>query len=267
LAVGLYLPPALTEPLSWVGLIWPEADEDLLYQAGQRWIACSSQLKLINQRADQAATAVWASNDGDAAQAFQAYWSGDKGPPQRLTDDATAAAIIGTALIVFAAAVLALKLAFIVQLAILAAQVALAVATGVAAGLIAATRAACLLLITKAVTHVQTVIRDLLTKARNLLTLTPRQAIRELRFGVTELGRPTQTGAQLEQMLKELAAHESPRLAGLKKTWRGSTTPGGTGPTRDHLATAQTARPPTSCAGAVSTRRPSPYHAAVSCRR
>jgi hypothetical protein len=73
---------------------------------------------------------------------------------------------------------------------------------------------------------VQTVIRDLLTKARNLLTLTPRQAIREVRFDGRRPRRPTPTDAQLEHLLRELAARQDPRLAGLKEDLARANYPG-----------------------------------------
>ncbi len=71
-----------------------------------------------------------------------------------------------------------MKIAFIVQLIILAIEISQAIATAFATfgattaeipGFIAATRVICRQLIKKAVTHIQTVIKDLLRKAKGLL--------------------------------------------------------------------------------------------------
>lgn len=36
--MGLPLPGELIEALSWLGMTWPEADEELLLQRGQHWL-------------------------------------------------------------------------------------------------------------------------------------------------------------------------------------------------------------------------------------
>ena len=123
------LPAELTEPLGWVGLTWPEADEELLFEAGQRSIAYGAQLAQIAQRADGAASGVWGSNSGDAVDAFHDWWTREDGPARRLAEDAAAATLIGAALVAFAVITLALKIAFIVQLILLAIEVAQAIAT------------------------------------------------------------------------------------------------------------------------------------------
>jgi hypothetical protein len=188
--VGLELPAALTEPLSWVGLTWPQADEELLFQAGQQWIAYGLRLQQLAQRADQAAAQVWSGNEGEAVDAFRAWWARPDGPQLRLAEDAAAAQTIGAALIVFAVITLAMKVAFIVQLTILLIEVAQALATAVATlgattaevpGFIAATRVICRQIIKKVVTHIQTVIKDLLRKAKNLLKKVESRAGRGLR--------------------------------------------------------------------------------------
>jgi hypothetical protein len=181
--MGLTLPHALTEPLGWIGLTWPEADEELLYHAGQAWIDYGTQLQKIAEAADKAAERLVSANSGDAIEAFKKWWESENGPRRRLQEDATAAQIIGAALITFAGATLALKIAFIAQLGILAFEVAQALATAVATfgattaeipGFIAATRAICRQLIKQVVTHIQTVIRDILKQAKNLLKKTEK---------------------------------------------------------------------------------------------
>jgi hypothetical protein len=176
--VGLELPAALTEPLSWIGMTWPEADEDKLFEAGQRWIAYGSELRGIATDADNTAESVWSTNSGQTVDEFQRWWQ--QGPERHLDDDATAAEIIGAALIAFAVITLALKIAYIIQLIILAIEVAQAIATAIATfgataaevpGFIAATRAICRQLLKQVVEHVQTFLKDLFEKAKNLLKI------------------------------------------------------------------------------------------------
>src|ERR671939_525984 len=134
--MGLQLPSELTEPLSWVGLVWPEADEEKLFEAGQQWIAFGTRLQTLAQTADTAAASVWTTNEGDPVDAFRAWWTRDEGPQRRLAEDAVAAAFAP-----FGAT------------------------TAEVPGFIAATRVICRQLIKQAVEHVQTVIADILKKA------------------------------------------------------------------------------------------------------
>ena len=206
--MGLQLPAELTEPLSWIGLIWPEADEEKLFEAGQQWISFGTRLQTIAQTADSAAASVWSTNEGEPVDAFHAWWTRDEGPQHRLVEDAVAATVIGSALVVFAAVTLALKIAFIVQLIVLAVEVAQAVATAFATfgattaevpGFIAATRLICRQLVKQAVEHIQTVIADILEKAKALLRRVARRETgaaerAAARDGVRAVGRAISRG-------------------------------------------------------------------------
>lgn len=176
--MGLELPGWLTEPLGWIGLTWPEADEDKLFEAGQQWVSFGSRLQTIARNANQAAGTVWTDNAGDPVEAFQHWWTRDDGPQPRMAEDAIAAEVIGAALIVFAGLTLALKIAFIAQLIALAIEVAQAIATAFVSfgattaeipGFIAATRVFCRQLVKQVVEHIQTVIKEIFEKARGLL--------------------------------------------------------------------------------------------------
>ena len=90
--MGLTLPLELTEPLGWIGMTWPEADEELLFEAGQQWISYGEQLGQAAQAADAAAGQVWSSGEGDAVEAFRTWWTGQEGPRIRLAEDAAAVA-------------------------------------------------------------------------------------------------------------------------------------------------------------------------------
>lgn len=176
--MGLQLPGWLAEPLGWVGLTWPEADETKLYEAAQSWLGFASTLRPIAERANHTAASVWDFNEGKAADAFERWWTAYEGPQHRLADDVLAATVIGGALIVFAAATLAMKIAFITQLATLALQVSAALAaatvsfgasTTVIPNLIQSVRTACRELTGKLVDVVQKSVSGLLSKAKDLL--------------------------------------------------------------------------------------------------
>jgi len=178
--VGLELPAELTEPLSWIGLEWPEADEELLFAAGQHWLSFGMTLQSAAMQADGAAAAVWQHNSGDTVNAFKQWWTRADGPQLRLLEDAIAAQLIGAVLMIFAAMTLAMKIAFIVQLIILLVQVTMAIAAAVATlgastatvpGFVAATRMICQRLIRMIVQQVRTVLKHILEQAKRLLKL------------------------------------------------------------------------------------------------
>lgn len=178
--MGLQLPAELTEPLSWIGLDWPQADEELLFAAGQQWLAFGARLQAAGQGANAAADAVTQYNSGTTADAFRQWWDRDDGPRARLLEDAIAAQLIGSVLIIFAAMTLAMKIAFIIQLIVLLVQVTMAIASAVATfgastatvpGFIAATRIICQRLVKQIVKQVQTELKQILEQAKKLLKL------------------------------------------------------------------------------------------------
>lgn len=126
--MGLQLPGELVWVLGLIGLNWPEADEEKLFELGQTWLQLSGAVHATATQADTAAARVWQENSGDAVSAFQAYWS-EHGPNAALDLAADAAAVLGVGLIVYAAIVLGLKINVIVQLVILAIEIAEAIAT------------------------------------------------------------------------------------------------------------------------------------------
>jgi hypothetical protein len=172
------LPSELTEPLGWVGLTWPEADEELLFEAGQKWMAYGQELTRVAEQADSVAVGAWQASEGQAAEAFEQWWTREDGPRRRLAEDAAAALLIGGALIAFAALTLSLKINFIVQLIVLAVEVAQAIATAFVTfgattaeipGFIAVTRVILRQFVRQVVEHLTTVIRDIFRRAENLL--------------------------------------------------------------------------------------------------
>lgn len=172
------LPSELTEPLSWIGLVWPQADEDKLYADGQTWISYGAKLRGHAQQANDAARRVWQDNYGDSIEAFERWWNAEDGPGRNLENAAAAVELIGAGLIAMAGITVALKIAFIAQLVALAFEVGQAIATAVVSfgastaeipGFIALTRFACRELINKAIQMVEREIAKLFAQAAKLL--------------------------------------------------------------------------------------------------
>ncbi|MFC4067108.1 WXG100-like domain-containing protein [Actinoplanes subglobosus] len=172
------LPAELTEPLSWLGLSWPEADEDRLHADGLAWIEHATRLRRHAAEADTAARRVWLENEGASVDAFEQWWNGDDGPGRHLDDAATAVELIGAGLIAMAGLTTALKTAYIAQLTLLAFQVGQAVATSVVSAgatlaeipvFVAASRLACRQLLHRALQVVEGEIADVFLQAATLL--------------------------------------------------------------------------------------------------
>jgi hypothetical protein len=126
--MGLELPGELVYVLGLIGLNWPEADEEKLFDLGQDWLQFAGELHGTAADADAAAAQVWSGQSGAAITAFQQDWA-DGGPAAGLRVGGEAAVMFGAGLIVYAAIVLALKINVIVNLVALAAEIAEAVAT------------------------------------------------------------------------------------------------------------------------------------------
>jgi hypothetical protein len=174
----IQLPPELTEPLEWLGLSWPQADEDRLHADGLAWIEHGTRLRRHAAEADAAARRVWLENEGASVEAFEQWWNGADGPGRHLDDSATAVELIGAGLIAMAGVTVALKTAYLAQLTLLAFQVGQAIVTSVATAgatlaeipiFIAASRLACRQLVHKALQVVEGEIAQMFRQAAELL--------------------------------------------------------------------------------------------------
>ncbi|MHA3702454.1 WXG100-like domain-containing protein [Jatrophihabitans sp. YIM 134969] len=125
--MSIELPGFLTEALSYIGMDWPQADEDKLFEAASAWGTFAGQLREVESSTSSAAADIWSVNSGAAVEAFQTWW--DAQPRQHLLDDASGSEAIGTTLTIFGTATIALKGVYLVQLGILAATLIQAAAT------------------------------------------------------------------------------------------------------------------------------------------
>ncbi len=172
------MPGFITEPLGWIGMTWPEADEDTLFEAGQTWLNYGQSLRTQAEQANAVALKIPSEHQGEAVDAFVSWWNKQDGPGKNLGENAAAAELIGAGLIVMAGITLALKIAFIAQLVILAVEVAQAIATAFVSfgattaeipGFVALTRAVCREALDKVISMVEREIAKLFEQAAKLL--------------------------------------------------------------------------------------------------
>lgn len=62
--MGLRLPAELASMLSWLGLSWPDGDEEQMFEVGQAWLGLAGQLTGRLAEADAAAGSAWVGNSG-----------------------------------------------------------------------------------------------------------------------------------------------------------------------------------------------------------
>src|SRR6266545_414961 len=92
--MGLQLPGELVEVLGWIGMTWPQGDEEKLFQLGKTWLDFAGTIQQAVQQSNTAAGQVWYGNGGTDIEAFQEYWTGH-GPAGALNLAHTAATILG----------------------------------------------------------------------------------------------------------------------------------------------------------------------------
>jgi hypothetical protein len=128
---GLQIPGELNTLLRIIGFEFPDCDETKLFKMGQVCTQFGNTLEQIGGQADGVASKVWSENKGQDVEAFQNSWGGDEGPSKVLKDAAKALQLMGTGMSIFAAIMLALKIAKIQQMITLAIQIASAIARAV----------------------------------------------------------------------------------------------------------------------------------------
>ncbi|QHC25159.1 WXG100-like domain-containing protein [Streptomyces sp. GS7] len=125
--MSLTLPSEVTWVLDLLGYHWPDADEDKLHECAQVWRTFAESVNQANGQGTSAANAVASANSGEAVEGFRKEWGaydGSGGSGDHYFRDAAAAAeVIAVAFDAAAIAVLAGKIAVIVQLVMLAAEI------------------------------------------------------------------------------------------------------------------------------------------------
>ncbi|MET7832566.1 hypothetical protein ABZS44_07020 [Micromonospora sediminicola] len=127
--MGIQLPKELAVLLNELGYLWPESDEERLFELAQAWIAFGAEADAVAVDASGAVAGLLAANEGAALEAFQRQWTDGDSAPAVLQELGFGARAVGAALLVCAMVVLALKINVIVQLTLLAISIAQAIAT------------------------------------------------------------------------------------------------------------------------------------------
>ncbi|HZB30626.1 MAG TPA: hypothetical protein VE465_10710 [Streptosporangiaceae bacterium] len=127
--MGLQIPGELADLLNELGYTWPKSDETKLVELGRHWMDYGGKVQGLVGDAEGGAGRVWPENAGQAIEAFRAKWDGENSALAVTRDGATGAQVVGAALFVCAAIVLALKINVIVQLTILLIEIIQAIAT------------------------------------------------------------------------------------------------------------------------------------------
>ncbi|GIJ70395.1 polymorphic toxin type 4 domain-containing protein [Virgisporangium ochraceum] len=180
--VPVTLPPGLAQPLSWVGLPWPAADQTRLSRSAQAWLGFARSVRLRRDGADAAAGHVVKVNDGRMIEAHDASWTAARGPTANLARTVAAAEHAAVALQGLSSAVTELKRAYVrsLQQLVSTANAAgllvpdgrggVAVAAG-GAGLVTATRAAMVEARDRTIATTTTTLNPLLERSREALIL------------------------------------------------------------------------------------------------
>lgn len=130
--MAVMLPGEVSYLLNMLGFEWPEGNEDTVFSYGQRWMSFAGEASASTAASDQAARFATASSQGPAMEAFQKSFDEVEGVKDVATKLSLAATITGGCLFAVGAIIIALKIAFVVNLVILAIQIAEAVAAAAA---------------------------------------------------------------------------------------------------------------------------------------
>jgi hypothetical protein len=126
--MGLTPPGDTVRLLESLGYAWPASDEDGLFAVGQEWIGFAAVAEQYGQAGNALAEQVTSEHRVDGVTAFHSYWSGSDGPGTVVAGNAIGAMLLGAGYLLVACALLVLKTAIQVQLALLSAQVSIALA-------------------------------------------------------------------------------------------------------------------------------------------
>ena len=129
--MAVMLPPELSKFLNYCGFEWPEGNEDRVFEWGGLWQSYGSQIDGVNQTADGAAQHVIHANEGSAVEAFRRSVTEENSIGDVGNNLAVAGTVTGGCLHLIGAAIIALKIVFVVNLTIFAIQLASAIAAAI----------------------------------------------------------------------------------------------------------------------------------------
>ena len=126
--MAIMLPGEVSYLLNMIGFEWPEGNEDKIFEWSGRWMSYAGEVDGSSELAKKAASHALENNVGKAMEAFNTMFNESEGVADIAQKLGTAGYVIGGCLIAIGVAVIALKIAFVVNLISLAIQIAEAVA-------------------------------------------------------------------------------------------------------------------------------------------
>lgn len=129
--MAVMLPAEVSGLLNMLGFEWPEGNEDTVLGYGQRWTAYGADVTARVQGADAAAGYALSTNEGAAMDAFRGAFTQSDGVRDVAGLLSTGGSVLGGCLYVVGAAIIALKVAFVVNLVATAIQIAAAIAAAI----------------------------------------------------------------------------------------------------------------------------------------
>lgn len=129
--MAVMLPGELAHFLQLLGFEWPEGNEDKAFAYGGAWLGMAGELANSAGSAGQAAGEVATTNHGIGIDAFRRAMDDREGPTRTAGDMALGVSVGGGICYLIAGAIIALKIAVIIQLVQFAITVAQAIAAAV----------------------------------------------------------------------------------------------------------------------------------------
>lgn len=129
--MAIMLPPELSKFINYCGFEWPEGNEDRIFEWAGRWQKYGGDVDSVHGTADGAAQHVLTANEGAAVEAFARSMQAEGSVSDVGGNLAVAGTVTGGCLNLIGAAVITLKIVFVVNLTIFAIQLASAIAAAI----------------------------------------------------------------------------------------------------------------------------------------
>lgn len=129
--MAVMLPPEASKLLNELGFEWPEGNEDRVFDYGQRWMSYSGELGGVVETATEGANKALTENVGEAMDAFKNAFTTSEGVDDVARKLQFGSTMMGGCLFLVGAAIIGLKIAFVVNLVATVIQIASAIAAAV----------------------------------------------------------------------------------------------------------------------------------------
>lgn len=114
--MAVMLPPEASKLLNELGFEWPEGNEDKVFSYAQQWMAAAPKFSEIHQQGTEAANSAVTTGTGPAIEAFKTSYTKADGVQDVAQNFAVGSSVAGGVLVLVAGAIVALKIAFVVNL-------------------------------------------------------------------------------------------------------------------------------------------------------